>query len=131
MTVCHTGTPDISVYTKQADILVVAAGRPGTITGDMVKEGVVVIDVGTNRVENPENPEKTKLVGDVVFEEVEKKASAITPVPGGVGPMTITMLLGNTVKAFKIQRGIEYVITSYSIHYTKLYDLLHMPPPYL
>jgi len=106
VTICHTGTPDLSVYTKQADILVVAAGRPGTITGDMVKEGVVVIDVGTNRVENPENPEKTKLVGDVLFEEVEKKASAITPVPGGVGPMTITMLLGNTLKAFSMQKAI-------------------------
>lgn len=106
VTVCHSAAPDISVYTKQADILVAAAGRPNLITADMVKDGVVVIDVGTNRVDNPENPEKKKLVGDVDFENVSKKASAITPVPGGVGPMTITMLLFNTVKAFKLHNNI-------------------------
>ncbi len=103
VTVCHTAAPDISVYTKQADILVVAAGRTNTITGDMVKEGVVVIDVGTNRVADPNDSTKTKLAGDVDFESVSLKASAITPVPGGVGPMTIAMLLFNTVKAFKLQ----------------------------
>lgn len=107
VTVCHSASDDISYYTKQADILVAAAGRPGLITGDMVKDGVVVIDVGTNRVDNPDNPEKKKLVGDVDFDSVEKKASAITPVPGGVGPMTITMLMYNTVKAFKMHNNIK------------------------
>lgn len=105
VTMCHTAVPDISVYTKQADILVVSAGRPGTVTADMVKEGAVVIDVGVNRIDDPENPGKTKLKGDVDFEDVSKVASAITPVPGGVGPMTITMLLKNTVKAFRLHRG--------------------------
>ncbi|HPJ33752.1 MAG TPA: bifunctional methylenetetrahydrofolate dehydrogenase/methenyltetrahydrofolate cyclohydrolase FolD, partial [Spirochaetota bacterium] len=103
VTVCHTAAKDISVYTKQADILVVAAGRPGTVTGDMVRDGVVVIDVGVNRIADPADSAKTKLVGDVDFDSVEPKASAITPVPGGVGPMTIAMLLSNTVKAFEIQ----------------------------
>jgi len=103
VTVCHTAAPDISIYTKQADILVVAAGRPSTVTGDMVKEGVVVIDVGVNRVPDPADKTKTKLIGDVDFESVSKKAAAITPVPGGVGPMTIAMLLSNTVKAFEKQ----------------------------
>ncbi len=104
VTVCHTAAPDISYYTRQADVLVVAAGRPDTITGSMVKEGAVVIDVGMNRIPHPDDPLKTKLVGDVKFDEVEKIASAITPVPGGVGPMTITMLLANTLKAFRMHR---------------------------
>ena len=103
VTVCHTAAKDISVYTKQADILVVAAGRAMTVTGDMVKEGVVVIDVGVNRIPDPADPSKTKLVGDVDFDSVARKAAAITPVPGGVGPMTIAILLQNTVKAFEIQ----------------------------
>jgi len=103
VTVCHTAAPDISVYTKQADILVVAAGRAHTLTGDMVKDGVVVIDVGVNRIPHPDDSSKTKIVGDVDFESVAAKASAITPVPGGVGPMTIAMLLSNTVKAFELQ----------------------------
>lgn len=103
VTVCHTAAKDISVYTKQADILVVAAGRAMTVTGDMVKDGVVVIDVGVNRIPDPADPSKTKLVGDVDFESVARKAAAITPVPGGVGPMTIAILLQNTVKAFEIQ----------------------------
>ncbi len=103
VTVCHTAAPDISVYTKQADILVVAAGQAHTVTGDMVKEGVVVIDVGVNRIPDPNDSSKTKIVGDVDFESVSLKASAITPVPGGVGPMTIAMLLFNTVKAFELQ----------------------------
>ncbi|HPS86444.1 MAG TPA: bifunctional methylenetetrahydrofolate dehydrogenase/methenyltetrahydrofolate cyclohydrolase FolD [Spirochaetota bacterium] len=102
VTVCHTAAPDISVYTKQADILVVAAGKAHTLTGDMVKDGVVVIDVGVNRIPDPADSTKTKIVGDVDFESVEPKASAITPVPGGVGPMTIAMLLFNTVKAFEL-----------------------------
>ena len=99
VTICHTGTGDLTPYTKQADILIAAAGRPNTITADMVKDGVVVIDVGTNRVDDPESPKGYKLVGDVDFENVKEKAAAISPVPGGVGPMTITMLLVNTVKA--------------------------------
>jgi len=107
VTVCHTGTKDMAYFTKMADILVVAAGRPNTITADMVKKGAVVIDVGTNRVDNPENPNKTKLVGDVDFVNVKDIASAITPVPGGVGPMTITMLLKNTFKAFKNQNNLK------------------------
>jgi len=106
VTICHTAAPDISYFTKQGDVLVVAAGRPGVVTADMVKPGVVVIDVGVNRIQHPDDPAKTKLVGDVDFDGVSKVASAITPVPGGVGPMTITMLLQNTVKAFKIQNGL-------------------------
>jgi methylenetetrahydrofolate dehydrogenase (NADP+)/methenyltetrahydrofolate cyclohydrolase len=100
VTVCHTGTKDIAAHTKQADILIVAAGKPKTITADMVKEGVVVIDVGVNRL-------PTGLVGDVDFETVKEKAKAITPVPGGVGPMTIAMLMYNTVHAAKMQSGIR------------------------
>jgi methylenetetrahydrofolate dehydrogenase (NADP+)/methenyltetrahydrofolate cyclohydrolase len=100
VTICHTGTKDIASHTKRADILIVAAGKPKTITADMVKEGVVVIDVGVNRLE-------TGLVGDVDFETVKEKAKAITPVPGGVGPMTIAMLMHNTVQAAKIQAGIK------------------------
>lgn len=107
VTVCHSAAPDLSVFTRQADILVAAAGRPNLITADMVKEGAVVIDVGTNRVDNPDNPEKPRLVGDVDFEAVSKKAAAISPVPGGVGPMTITMLLQNTVTAFKMHHGLN------------------------
>jgi methylenetetrahydrofolate dehydrogenase (NADP+)/methenyltetrahydrofolate cyclohydrolase len=106
VTVCHTATKDIGYYTKQADILVVAVGRANMIKKDMVKDGAVVIDVGINRIDDPENPGKTKLVGDVKFDEVSKVAYAITPVPGGVGPMTIAMLLKNTVKAFKLQNSI-------------------------
>ena len=106
VTVCHTATKDIGYYTKQADILVVAVGKANMITKDMVKDGAVVIDVGINRIDDPENPGKTKLVGDVKFDEVSEVAYAITPVPGGVGPMTIAMLLKNTVKAFKLQNSI-------------------------
>lgn len=105
VTICHTGAPDISVYTKQADILVVAAGKPNTVTGSMVKDGVVVIDVGVNRITDPADSTKTKIAGDVDFDSVAPMAKAITPVPGGVGPMTIAMLLSNTVKAFEQQNG--------------------------
>ena len=105
VTVCHTAASDIAHFTRQADILVVAAGRPNTVTGDMVKEGAVVIDVGVNRITDPADASKTKLVGDVNFDEVKEVASAITPVPGGVGPMTITMLLQNTLRAFKLQNS--------------------------
>ncbi len=101
VTVCHTGTPDIGHFTRQADILIVAAGRRNTVTADMVREGVVVIDVGVNRIEDATKKSGFRLVGDVDFEGVKAKASAITPVPGGVGPMTITMLLYNTIESAK------------------------------
>lgn len=95
VTVCHSRTQNLSMLTQMADILIVAIGRPHFVTADMVKEGAVVVDVGINRLETG------KLVGDVDFDTVEPKASYITPVPGGVGPMTITMLLFNTLKAGK------------------------------
>ena len=101
VTMCHTGTRDIGSFTRQADIVVAAAGHPRTVTADMIREGAVVIDVGVNRVEDPSTDRGYRLVGDVDFEAVKQKASAITPVPGGVGPMTITMLLYNTVAAAK------------------------------
>ncbi len=105
VTICHTGTKDMTFHTKRADILIVAAGRPKAVTADMVKEGAVVIDVGVNRIGmTPEG--KAKLCGDVDFEGVKEKASMITPVPGGVGPMTITMLMMNTVKAAKLAGGL-------------------------
>ena len=101
VTMCHTGTRDLSFHTKRADILIVAAGRPKAITADMVKDGVVIIDVGVNRIGmTPEG--RAKLCGDVDFDGLKEKASAITPVPGGVGPMTITMLMLNTLKAAKL-----------------------------
>jgi len=98
VTICHTATKDLAAHTRRADILIVAAGKPKAITADMVKEGAVVIDVGVNRIGvTPEG--KAKLCGDVDFDAVKERASAITPVPGGVGPMTITMLMLNTLKA--------------------------------
>ena len=106
VTVCHTRTKDLAHITKQADIVIAAAGRPNTITADMVKEGVVVIDVGVNRVEDATKKRGYRLVGDVDFERVAEKASLITPVPGGVGPMTITMLLYNTVESAKRAAGL-------------------------
>ena len=99
VTVCHTGTLDLGKHTRQADILVTAMGRAGTITADMVREGVVVIDVGTNSIPDATKKSGQRLVGDVDFAAVSEKASAITPVPGGVGPMTRAMLLVNTVIA--------------------------------
>jgi len=93
VTICHSRTQDLPAVTKSADILVAAVGKAGFVTGDMVREGAVVIDVGINRVDG-------KLTGDVAFDEVEPKAALITPVPGGVGPMTIAMLMQNTLKAF-------------------------------
>jgi methylenetetrahydrofolate dehydrogenase (NADP+)/methenyltetrahydrofolate cyclohydrolase len=101
VTVCHTGTPDIAKHTKEADIVIAAAGRPKTVTADMVKDGVVVIDVGVNRVDAPDTKRGFRLVGDVDFEPVKEKAKAISPVPGGVGPMTVTMLLVNTFESAK------------------------------
>ncbi|MDI6451467.1 bifunctional methylenetetrahydrofolate dehydrogenase/methenyltetrahydrofolate cyclohydrolase FolD [Anaerobaca lacustris] len=107
VTVCHTRTKDLACHTRQADILVAAAGRPNTITADMVKDGAVVIDVGVNRIEDAGKKSGYRLVGDVDFEAVKEKASLITPVPGGVGPMTITMLMVNTVLSAKRAAGIE------------------------
>jgi methylenetetrahydrofolate dehydrogenase (NADP+)/methenyltetrahydrofolate cyclohydrolase len=107
VTVCHTRTKDLAYHTKRADIVIAAAGRPNTVTADMVKDGVVVIDVGVNRVEDATKKRGYRLVGDVDFEAVKEKASFITPVPGGVGPMTITMLLYNTVESAKRAASIE------------------------
>jgi len=101
VTVCHTRTKNMAEHVKRADIVVAAAGRPNTITADMVKEGAVVIDVGVNRVADATKKRGYRLVGDVDFDAVKEKASLITPVPGGVGPMTITMLLYNTVESAK------------------------------
>ena len=101
VTICHTRTKNLAGHTKQADIVIAAAGRPGTITADMIKPGAVVIDVGVNRVDDETKKSGYRLVGDVDFENVKEKASLITPVPGGVGPMTITMLLYNTVESAK------------------------------
>jgi methylenetetrahydrofolate dehydrogenase (NADP+) / methenyltetrahydrofolate cyclohydrolase len=99
VTICHTGTKDLASMTKQADILIAAAGKPNTITADMVKEGAVVIDVGVNRIPDSSKKSGFRLVGDVDFDAVKEKASFITPVPRGVGPMTIAMLMQNTLEA--------------------------------
>jgi methylenetetrahydrofolate dehydrogenase (NADP+)/methenyltetrahydrofolate cyclohydrolase len=107
VTVCHTRTRDLAYFTRQADIVIAAAGRPNTITADMVREGVVVIDVGVNRIEDATKKQGYRLVGDVDFDAVKEKASLITPVPGGVGPMTITMLLYNTVESAKRAAGLS------------------------
>ncbi len=99
VTICHSRTRDLAAHTRRADILIVAAGRARMITAEMVKPGAVVIDVGMNRIADPSTKSGTRLVGDVDFETVREVASLITPVPGGVGPMTIAMLLRNTVRA--------------------------------
>ncbi|MCD6219782.1 bifunctional 5,10-methylenetetrahydrofolate dehydrogenase/5,10-methenyltetrahydrofolate cyclohydrolase, partial [Candidatus Calescamantes bacterium] len=114
-TVCHISTKDLSFHTKRADVLIVAVGKAGLIRGNMIKEGAVVIDIGINRVPvldergNPvldeKGKKKMKIVGDVVFEEAVEKASFITPVPGGVGPVTTAILLKNTLEAVKLQKG--------------------------
>jgi len=108
VTVCHTRTKNLAEYTRQADILIAAIGRPGTITADMVKDGAVVIDVGVSRVDDATKKAGYRLVGDVDFDRVKEKASLITPVPGGVGPMTITMLLYNTVASAKRAAGLDW-----------------------
>jgi methylenetetrahydrofolate dehydrogenase (NADP+) / methenyltetrahydrofolate cyclohydrolase len=108
VTICHTRTKNLAYYTQQADILVAAIGRPGTITADMVKDGAVVIDVGVSRVDDATKKAGFRLVGDVDFDAVKEKASLITPVPGGVGPMTITMLLYNTVASAKRAAGLPW-----------------------
>ncbi|MCF7973581.1 MAG: bifunctional methylenetetrahydrofolate dehydrogenase/methenyltetrahydrofolate cyclohydrolase FolD [Phycisphaerae bacterium] len=107
VTVCHTRTKDMARYTREADIVIAAAGRPNTVTADMVKDGAVVIDVGVNRVEDATKKSGFRLVGDVDFDAIKEKASFITPVPGGVGPMTITMLLFNTVESARRAAGME------------------------
>jgi methylenetetrahydrofolate dehydrogenase (NADP+)/methenyltetrahydrofolate cyclohydrolase len=100
VTVCHSRTRDLAAHTRRADVLAVAVGRPGAITGDMVRDGAVVVDVGTNRLADG------RLVGDVDFASVQARARAITPVPGGVGPMTVAMLMRNTVAAARHQAGL-------------------------
>jgi methylenetetrahydrofolate dehydrogenase (NADP+)/methenyltetrahydrofolate cyclohydrolase len=106
VTVCHTGTSNLPQFTLQADILVAAMGAPQVIKADMVRPGCVVIDVGVNRVNDPTCPKGFRLVGDVDFEPVKEKAEAITPVPGGVGPMTVTMLMMNTIEAAERKAGL-------------------------
>jgi len=105
VTICHTRTRDMTFHTRRADILIVAAGKPKAITADMVKEGAVVIDVGVNEIGRTAEGKRI-LAGDVDFDSVKEKAKAITPVPGGVGPMTITMLMLNTVRAAKFAAGL-------------------------
>ncbi len=109
VTIVHTRTKDMTAHTKRADILIAAVGVPEMIKGDMIKPGAVVLDVGVNRIDNPDpNAEKkTKLVGDVEFSSAKEVASKITPVPGGLGPMTITMLMKNTIKAAKVHNNIK------------------------
>ena len=105
VTVCHSATRDLKEHTLRADILIVAAGKPKMVTGDMVRKGAVVIDVGINRIEDPSTKSGFRLVGDVDFASARERASKITPVPGGVGPMTIAMLLKNTVRAVEQSAG--------------------------
>ena len=105
VTICHSRTTDMQSITRQADILIAAIGKPHYVTADMVKDGAVVIDVGINRIDAPERKRGYRLVGDVDFHSVSEKAAAITPVPGGVGPMTIAMLLRNTLKAARLAVG--------------------------
>lgn len=105
VTVAHSRTRDLGSVTREADLLIVAVGRPGTVDAEMVREGAVVVDVGVNRVDDPESEKGYSLVGDVLFDEVREKASWITPVPGGVGPMTRAMLLDNTVRAARLDAG--------------------------
>jgi methylenetetrahydrofolate dehydrogenase (NADP+)/methenyltetrahydrofolate cyclohydrolase len=105
VTICHSKTANLPAITRQADVLVAAIGRPEFVTGDMVKPGVVVIDVGVNRVPDASKKAGYRLVGDVHFPGVSALASKITPVPGGVGPMTVAMLMKNTVKAFRLREG--------------------------
>jgi methylenetetrahydrofolate dehydrogenase (NADP+)/methenyltetrahydrofolate cyclohydrolase len=106
VTICHTGTEDIGALTRQADIVVVAVGKAHAITADMIKEDAVVIDVGINRVEDATRKSGYRLVGDVDYDAIIEKASAVTPVPGGVGPMTIAMLLANTLRAAQYAAGV-------------------------
>ena len=109
VTICHTATADLAVHARQADILVAAAGRAGTVTGDMVKPGATVIDVGVNRIPDPSAPRGYRLVGDVDFNAAAERAAYITPVPGGVGPLTIAMLMRNTLIAAQRAGGLDFV----------------------
>ncbi|MBR4374217.1 MAG: bifunctional methylenetetrahydrofolate dehydrogenase/methenyltetrahydrofolate cyclohydrolase FolD [Treponema sp.] len=106
VTICHTGTKDIGAFTKDADIVVVASGHPHTLTKDMVKDGAVVIDVGVNRIPDATKKSGFRLIGDCDFDDIKEKASFITPVPGGVGPMTIAMLIYNTLESAERSAGI-------------------------
>jgi methylenetetrahydrofolate dehydrogenase (NADP+)/methenyltetrahydrofolate cyclohydrolase len=103
VTICHSRTPDIAGFTSRADIIIAALGSPHFVTGDMVKEGAVVIDVGINRIDDPTAKKGYRIVGDVDFEAASAKAAYITPVPGGVGPMTVAMLMSNALKAYSLQ----------------------------
>jgi 5,10-methylene-tetrahydrofolate dehydrogenase/methenyl tetrahydrofolate cyclohydrolase len=105
VTICHSRTKDLPGVVRRADVLIAAVGRAEMVRGDWVKPGAVVIDVGVNRIDDPTHPKGSRLVGDVCFDEVKEVAGAITPVPGGVGPMTIAMLMRNTVRAAKIANG--------------------------
>jgi methylenetetrahydrofolate dehydrogenase (NADP+) / methenyltetrahydrofolate cyclohydrolase len=106
VTVCHRHTRDLGLHTRRADILIVAAGRAGLVTAEMIQPGAVVVDVGMNRIDDPTSPRRYRLVGDVDFETARQVASKITPVPGGVGPMTIAMLMANTVRAAAAFAGV-------------------------
>lgn len=106
VTICHSRTKNLPDVVRSADILIAAVGRAEMVRGDWVKPGAVVIDVGINRIEDPEHPKGSRLVGDVKFDEAKEVASAITPVPGGVGPMTIALLMKNTVRAAKLAQGL-------------------------
>ena len=112
VTVCHSGTRNVADFTRQADVLIAAIGRPEFVTADMVKPGVVVIDVGVNRVADATKKTGYRLTGDVHFPTVSPLASKITPVPGGVGPMTVAMLMKNTVKAFQLRKGLPPATSS-------------------
>lgn len=111
VTICHSYSKDLPAITRQADVLIVAAGEPELVRGDWVKPGAVVVDVGINRIEDPSSPQGNRLVGDVAFEEVKEVAKALTPVPGGVGPMIIAMLLKNTVRAAKLAENRNSLMT--------------------
>ena len=111
VTICHIFTENLEHYTRMADIIIVAVGKPNLITAEMVKDGVVVIDVGINRIPDASKKRGYALVGDVDFTGVEPKASYISPVPGGVGPMTIASLIMNTLEAYKLGRGIQETVT--------------------
>jgi 5,10-methylene-tetrahydrofolate dehydrogenase/methenyl tetrahydrofolate cyclohydrolase len=106
VTICHSRSKDLPGIVRQADVLIAAVGRARMVKGDWVKPGAVVIDVGINQIEDPTHPKGRRMVGDVDFDQVKEVASALTPVPGGVGPMTIALLMQNTLRAAKIAQGL-------------------------